>query len=393
MLIISVFIFSVRDIKNNLRVYIIFCIQLIVTFLLLGNTFTQIFDISEGIERIYDMNTKSSYAISDNTVKNKVDEILNNEKEFIPKLKELFKSFNNNKIYFSWNYFMDTIEYDGKEIEVNEHIANEPFFAMNHFRVIEGVLFSENDFQAKFNETVPVLVGYNLREIYQLGQTYAFTNGGNGEDFTGKVVGVLEPKSNYPLLREPREEVTMDNSYVVPLSNDYIDHSASISDLDMGFTSMLLFVNNDKEVINLQTEINNADVFSYKIVPLEKALDNYIDYYRPSLLYQIFISLIIVLFAIIGMISSLSLIVTKNMRDYAVNILYGARSKHIYLRVILQVLLIVLISCIPAAFVLHVSKSLLLTILVGFAIEGVVLIYPIYKIKHSSIIDILRKYE
>lgn len=393
MLNINLLIFSLRDIKNNLRVFIIFCIQLIVTFLLLGYTFAQIIDVSGGVKRIYDFNTKSSYAISDTTFKDRVNEILNNESEHIPRMKQLFKVFNDNEIYFSWDYYIGTTTFEEKEIDIEEKIANETFFSMNNFKIIEGVPFDKDDFQTLFNETVPVLVGYNLKNIYKLGQTYSFVNGGNGDDFKGTVIGVLESNSSYPLLREPREENSLDNSYIVPLSNDYIENIASISDLDMGFTSMLLFVDNEEEVINLQNEINKANVFSYKIVPLEKALNAYIEFYRPQLMYQIFISVIIILFAVIGMVSSLSIIVTKNMRDYAVNILYGARSRHIYLRIILQVFLIIMIACIPAACILGISKALLFIIFVGILIESIVLIYPLYKLKHSNIIDVLRQCE
>lgn len=393
MLNINILFFSFRDIKNNLRVYIIFCIQLIATFLLLGYTFAQIIDISEGVQRIYDLHTKSSYAISDATVKDRVDEIFNDESEYMPRMKQLFKTFNDNKIYFSWDYYIGTTTFEDKEIDIEEKIANEPFFLMNNFNIIEGVPFDKDDFQTLFNKTVPVLVGYNLREIYKLGQTYNFINGGNGENFKGIVIGVLESNSSYPLLREPREEGSLDNSYVIPLSNDYIENNASISDLDMGFTSMLLFVDNEEEVINLQNEINRADVFSYKIVPLKKALNGYIEFYRPQLMYQIFISVIIILFAAIGMVSSLSIIVTQNMRDYAVNILYGARSRHIYLRIVLQVFLIIIIACIPVVCVFGISKSLFLIILLGILIESIVLVYPLYKLKHSNIIDVLRRFE
>ncbi len=391
MLKIRLLIFSLRDIKKNLRTYLVFGVQLIVIFILSGFTFAQITDIVGGINKLNALSMSSAYTIWDSTPSDKVDEIMANEEDYLDRMKSMFYQAQKSDAYFVWGYQAGFT--DVSDILVEEKIANEKFFSVNNFKMSEGRSFDKDDFKSSPDDVIPIIVGYNLKDIYKLNNTYDFEIGGDSVPCKGKIIGVLEYNSSYPDLSTLGHEYSLNNSYIVPLSDSFIQNNASVPDLDMGLNSMFLFSNDEAKTASLQKYFDEQDVFSYTLVPVETAVESYIDMLRPQLLYQLFISVIILTFSIIGMISSLSLIVSKNMHDYGIHILLGAREIQIYLRIVFQVFIIILAAFIPVVFLFGISIDCILVLLLGILIGAITLVYPLYKLKKCNIIDILRKYE
>ena len=84
----------------------------------------------------------------------------------------------------------------------------------------------------------------------------------------------------------------------------------------------------------------------------------------------------------------MSLIVSKNMHDYGIHILLGAREIQIYLRIVFQVFIIILAAFIPVVFLFGISIDCILVLLLGILIGAITLVYPLYKLKKCNIIDI-----
>lgn len=114
------------------------------------------------------------------------------------------------------------------------------------YLIQEGRRFSHEDYLVR-EGVFPVMVGYQLAEIFRLGEIYEFEVGGRSEIIQGKVVGVLAQGARYYELNSLSYEINLDYSYL--FAQDHRDMSnLTFSDLDMAQTRMV--VSGDEDTIN-----------------------------------------------------------------------------------------------------------------------------------------------
>ena len=163
--------YALLDIKISKRISIIFFLQMVVVFLLINSAIVDIIRVNNGINRLEKLKDNKAYVNRDGTSNEKVNALIA-DKTSVPKIKELYQYIIDNKRidkYSKWEFpTQETIEGN----PILQATSNKMFFDIYDIKVIEGRMFNESDFTNKL-ETIPIVVGYNLKDRYKLGQVYS----------------------------------------------------------------------------------------------------------------------------------------------------------------------------------------------------------------------------
>ena len=114
----------------------------------------------------------------------------------------------------------------------------------------------------------------------------------------------------------------------------------------------------------------------------------------PAPTFYVFgITIIIFLFASVGMTANLNMMISQNMNEYTIHILCGGRYKDIAIRLTLQLAISIIISFIPSLFYFGFNINTLYSILLIIVVMSGVLIIPLRKLYSTPISELLRRNE
>jgi hypothetical protein len=180
-------------------------------------------------------------------------------------------------------------------------------------------------------------------------------------------------------------------SYIKPLAN--AAHLTEFSDLDMAINSTVVF-SSDKTILRaIEKKSSELNLFSIHFTLIQERIDDFLDSYIKQFIYLIGTAIIILLFAMLGMVSALLSLISKNMKDYTIHILCGGRIKNVGLRLMMHVGLIFIIPLISCAFLVGFNLAFIYTIILSLAICIAVLLLPMYKLYFTSVSQMIRRSE
>lgn len=384
--------YAFLDIMKSKRICIIFVLQMMIIFLLISISLIDIIDLNKGLDKLKGLRQSDVYVLFDSTSDEKFSELYENSEDKVRDLRELYQTILDLEIegqYTEYAY-TDIISVDGMQIE--QITANENFFDIFKLETYEGELFDRDDYSLASNEVIPIVVGYGLKDTYEIGKTYDMYDCGNGWDMKCKVIGVLKRNSCFYKISNITEEINLNYSYIKPLMINNLT-SMSFSDLDMAINSTIYFTGNVSELNKIINKSAELDLFMLSIEKAEESIDEFADLVRDKINYNIIISVIILFFCATGMIANLSSMISKKMREFAIHILCGGVYKHIVYRLGLQILIQILAAIIPAVLILGVRVEVAYAFVFGILICLAIIAAPIYKLYSISISQMVRREE
>lgn len=376
------------DIKNSKRISIIFLLQMIVVFLLFNYSFVDIIRVNNGLNRLEGLKEKKAYINRDATSNVKIDALIADEKNSIVKMKELYKYItfsNSSQKYSRWQY---TVPESVNGHSIVQASASKTFFEIYNIKVIEGRMFNEEDY-TKNAEYIPIIVGYNLKDRYKVGKIYTEKDQGN-KNVTYKVIGTLENNSSYPSLTDIGREIDLNYTYFRPASVDLLNDFAS---LDMAINSTVIFTNNESDLRLIEKKSNDLGLFSMQYKIINDRIDDFINYFEKKILYQMFLAVIILLFAATSMALNLTTLISKKMKEFSIHIICGGGISSIIQRLLWQLMMILSVALIPALLSNGINESLIYTVTLAGFILVLIMIAPYIKIKTFSIAQLVRRNE
>lgn len=360
---------------------------MVIVFLLVNSSIIQIIRVNDGINRLQKLKDNKAFVNRDATSNGKIDALIADEKNSIPKLKELYSYIVNNDKTSSYSKF----EYETAEkIQGNTIIqstANKRFFESYDIKVIEGTMFNESDFTSN-SDIIPIVVGYNLKDRYKIGQTYLERDLDTNKDITYKVIGILEYNSSYPSLVDIGKETDLNYTFFKPLNINLVNEFSSI---DMAISSTVIFTKDQKDVRDIEEKSAELGLFSMEYKPIQEDIDTYVDYFHKKIAYQIFISLIVLFFAAISMALNLTTMISKNIKEFSIHMICGAEIRSIFQRLLWQLLIILSIALIPTEIFYGINVSLVYTIIIACIISLIIMSVPYIKLKRTNIIELVRR--
>lgn len=253
----SAFQYALKDVRGHKFNVILFLALNLILFFMFGLILNHAGDSRSQIKGLKEFrkNAGEAYFLVDTTSEEKFDELWRDEQGTVKKYKEFFHALEESGLtyYTAYGYAVDTTD---KGDVIREQIITEKFLDVFHLSAISGRLLHHDDFHA-IQDTVPILVGYELRDHYKLGETYELLNGGTGEYFKGFVVGILSQNSEYYELNSMDISLSLDYSYIVPQSTKDVGNM-EFSDLDMAETRMVVFgpKNEIQRIVSAQSPID-----------------------------------------------------------------------------------------------------------------------------------------
>jgi len=381
--------YALLDIKGSKRVSILFLIQMIIVFLLVCSTITDCRRVLSGINRLDKLKNSKAYINEDGTSNAKIDALIADEINSVPKLKILYNYIveNNNIEKYTKFEYQTPYSINGKTII--ESTANKMFFDFYDIKVIEGSNFEDSDFNND-TEVIPILVGYNLKEKYKLGEIYTEKDSATSKDVKYKVIGVLENNSYYPSLIDIGRNLDLNYTFFRPLN---INSMNSFSSMDMAISSTVVFSEDEKLLQSIEKKSVDLELFSMNYTSIQDRVYDFLGPFKKKMEYQVFIAVIVLIFAGISMVLNLTTMISKKMREFSIHLICGGTINSIVYRILWQVIISLIISLIPTIIVFKFTINVLYTILVACICLMLIMYIPYVKIKKTNIVELVRRSE
>lgn len=363
--------YVIKDIKNNKIIMVIFCVLNIIMLCLVGLLSDVINDTRQSMRAVEDFENRFSeaYIAVDTTSEEKFSEIISDTDKAAKEYNDLFTALSDNNIsfYTTFGYDMYVTE-EGNT--VREQVITDKFFDVFNLSVLEGRKFEKEDFTSNA-DTIPVMVGYQLRNEYKVGKTYEFTNGGTGEIFKGNIVGVLDKNSEYNELNNYNVSLSLDYSYIIPQDINNMGN-LSFSDLDMAETRMVVF----GEKNEIQKVFSTKSPIDITLVNVNDKVDYIIETQMHSLIIIGGIAVAFLSFSLVIIYIGFSRLFKKQMKEYKIHLFCGAKKSDIVLRFLSLSYLMLIIGLIVAS-IIYQNADYAIKMIVFAAIFGVLTgIYP-----------------
>lgn len=284
--------------------------------------------------------------------------------------------------------------------------VNEEFLKDMNYKFISGGV---GDFQRKSNE-FPIILGSSYKEKYKVGDTIYSIDliaDSNIQEIKMKVVGILD-SGNYVYENGIMAEgKLLDNTIIYPFNDGVLKKERKDERMEGIVKSSLVnhisagyLVTQNREYIN---EISNELLeykYKFKLVDLNDSIKEYKNEIKDSLSPVIVTSIIVILFSLISVIIVMINSISKDKREYGINIMVGATLKDIKFRVIGELYVLLSLSLIVSGVILNTIPELkfnifdfLLASLCMIFLIALVSLILIYNLNKISIDTLMRRKE
>lgn len=244
----------------------------------------------------------------------------------------------------------------GKFIEKVNRSLN--LSCLNEFgiNVIEGRLFTEEEMNVDFStQTIPIILGYNLRNRHQIGDT--FEGKYMLRDVKFKVIGVLEPNSYIILTNIGDDDVGdfyheyLDNAYITPMVNcidtpKSKDEKTFIRVLYMFKLNSIIAAPADYNSGEIRAKMddlaNKYDMYDFEVISISKQELKILKLVcKDSIDIMTVLAAILFVFSFICLFAIMSVKMNKNVEYYAIHLMVGASRQRIILYILTEIILVV----------------------------------------------------
>ncbi|SFS03630.1 hypothetical protein [Anaeromicropila populeti] len=384
--------YACRAIANSKRTFICFVIQLIVIIYLMTVAFTDLKILYSGIKKMEGLKSVDFYVATDSTTDERISRMFSNEDNSVIGLKTLLDkiySYDDMNGYTVFGYDLSIPANGGV---INEKVASKNFFDTFHIGAYKGRLFSNEDFTSN-NDVIPVVIGFNLRNQYKIGQEYKFSHGGTGMQYRGIVVGILDYNSCYPDLYYIGINNNLNNSFFFPMSDGFINKCFSLSDFHMAIDSTVLITDNLSNIKSIEKFGNNIDLLNISYKMYKEFMSDYINHVLPQIMYEFMVASIIFIFAVSGMSASLSLYIRKNVKNYAIHLICGARISDLVKQLFYQIFMAMLIPMMFSVYFFGFGEKFIYSIIISTLIIILTAVLPVKLLYTCKISQLTRRDE
>lgn len=380
------------DMRKHVGFYGIMFVQLVICFTLFSYSLVSVIKLSDGLRQLHDLARESSFVLLETTSENQIAKIFDDEERAFEKLEGIFAYLEENNVRYmvNWRYEWGYEEDAPNRIPISEYTVNKEFLDLNNIQVCEGRMFEEEDYQISGNQ-VPVLVGKDLQEEYQLGQTFTYQDGDLGEECVAKVVGILNEHATRFNIGFFENE-TLNNAILKPFSVEMFLKGKNMASFDMALGGMV-FITDAKTANQVAEYIEKTETFTFELETVDDMLKEISERHKPQMEFQIFILVLVFVFVVFGFVSWMLVMMEKNMVEYAIHIHCGASVEMIAFRMTEQVFLLSILAMIPSMLLYHFSRISMITCLLPVVLCLVMTIVVVRKLKNTNMVQTIRRYE
>jgi hypothetical protein len=381
------------DLKSQKTRNIILLIQILAALMLFSLVLSLLFNLRSFSDKLYQLTGRQDiYFSRDMTDPGRFAEIMSSPDSNY-RLKELYSFMTNNYTAFTADaqqlMWLNDDNLDGSFIVRRSDTGkgynllkiNETYLKVYDLSTVEGTGFTSQDFQADGN-TIPLLLGFNFRSFFQLGDTITDTGGSKYQ-----VTGFLE-KSTYFLQPGKSGEIyLLDTWFVIPV------HPKSIVDYDSAIMSTYILAENPSILETIQQKSTELGLYTFEFRSFTDQMQLIQEDFNIQMSLIGFMLIVILLFSITGLTSNIAQFIDSHTREFAIHLLCGAQVNSVIQRILIHIFLMIMPACILVFIIHRFSKTTVFTILFSLMIGCLVAIYPAIKLSRLGINSLLRRSE
>ncbi len=370
--------YILKDIKTNWIMMLSFLLMNVVMFVFMINVLHVVEHSKENLDAVrrFQDGYEEAYMVVDDTSEEQMQQMLNNEEQSIERFRGILNSLYEENTTFFTSYGYDMYETEDGMV-VRQQMVSAHFFELFSISTSQGRLFQEEEYK-KDGDVVPVLIGYELQNEYELGKEYEFANGGDGKIFKGKVVGILKKNSDFRELSNYQFAYSLDRAYVIPMSQESVE-KMSFSDLDMATTRMVVFGDRDK----LQRIFSLANITSMTLRSVKDQVAMVVEDETKQIKDVFFIGGILLLIILALTWIGFNHMFKKNLKEYYIHIFCGAQWHTIFWRFVALCAMVLFIGWGLVGVVCADVHMMLQLLVVAIFILVLVSVYPFVKLKRK----------
>jgi putative ABC transport system permease protein len=279
------------------------------------------------------------------------------------------------------------------------------FYKSFNVKVQCGRGFDKNDFTKPNYSELPVIAGYNYKNVYKINDKIKVSN-----QFAYKIIGFL-PKGF--LMYTDGDVVgamkNMDSTLIEPIS----DGDEITNCLDTIFAGRFVFSIKNKSDVNntisdITSEIKKLGI-KVEIVSFTQDIKDFKEASSSVLSVEIIENLVLVIFSISGLIASVIANINMRKKEFGILMTYGASSSNIFMIIFNELLLVMSLAYIissllfynlgnriyenqlPNSFGFYNFGLGFLSVLILLILSGLIAFFNIIKLKPSELIGGFRE--
>lgn len=234
-----------------------------------------------------------------------------------------------------YSYYGNRYVNNNKTIPAQSLIVDEGIINARDIKLVEGDM---KNFTKSSEDIVPVLIGYDLKNDFKIGDVFTDTN----ESYTYEVVGIMK-KGNYWFLPNGMAEGSPNN---IPLDNVVVELNSQLDGM-VGWNSSFVGISDSKnsgKIITKAKNIMSKHGISVDIITTDKAIQNLRDESKEQLTLYMMMMVLFLMIAIIGISSTAAVTVIMKKQDYGIMRSIGISSRDITCMIYIENLIKIAIS-------------------------------------------------
>lgn len=395
--------FILQGFSKNIVSYNVLFIQITISFILLGFAVTQLDEMSGYTQAMNGMlNTDKLYYIEDNTDYNRLAELEDNSK-YRDKWAELYSFIFRSDKYKAYSLSDDTLYIVGDDtpevyrssvgriepedehgisykkipsVEINENMA-----VSFNLKCKYGRMLNSSDMNEKSRN---IVLGANYSDEFKVGDKITILN----EAYN--VVGILEEKS-YFLNPMRTSTVLYLDDYIVFPDYIYIDKEDDSNTEYSGAITRASFYADSEQLANeIPKKARELGLLDIEVKSCGEKYKDVREAVGMKIAVTSCVAGIILAFAVICMISAMLLIVQRQMNDFVIHYMCGARLSDIISQIGIPVTAIISLGFIITAVIYRSLSVSAVIFAFAIMIAFIIIAVPAVKIKRLSISEMLK---
>lgn len=385
------------DIKRSLGRYLLFTVEIFISFILITMAFMSLFHMSEN-KKVYEetLGNRSMYLLKDLTSADKLRK-MRESRGITERMADFYEFLSQGHQDYSVGRHDEPIE-PGTPLDRctalrdSKHTArvlmvNPSFFEFYKLGLSEGNLFAETDYHDPEPDYIPAVLGADFREDFSLGDSFQTL------ERKYKVIGFLNAESVYYRLEKSPDVYSLDRTILSPLNPEQFRREEDFIRLHESIRGT--YIESDdpdemREIIETSTELGLYDL-AYQ------SFRDQVDYiqgrFHLHMQLLIFLIVIILTFSMLGMSANIILFIRSSLKEFSIHMLCGAKKSTIILRIAIPFALIWLCALLFTGFYLKNLPAAIIAGLIMAVILAVIILVSVKNLKKDNIERLLRRVE
>lgn len=234
----------------------------------------------------------NSYIIKDTTTEDHINYMMNYDRENSLKNFNTLVNymFSKNNVKFLTHFYYLTNYFDNEGNQIRHYFIDNNFNAYQKLDIFKGKSFSE-DYFTEQNKIIPIVIGFNLKDKYTIGEIYSLQDPLTGITNQYKVIGILSKNFSYISPNFDMYE-NLNYSIIQPISLNSIINTNQFSAFDLLITRSIAITNDISNLKEIESKSKELGLFSIKYISSEESLNKIIELIKPKQYISLFLSCI-----------------------------------------------------------------------------------------------------